>query len=96
MHCLLQLNESLNLEDFLSLSHLQNASVGPFWSFIVRNDRFRTLSHASNDEIPIFLKTVKGTPSRVPPRISAQRNNPVQQKIRDRMVDILLSFSLQK
>ena len=63
MHCLLHLNESLNLEDFLSLSHQQNASVGPFWSFIDRNDRFPTLSHASNNEIQaIFLKPVKGTP----------------------------------
>ena len=64
MHCLLHLNESLNLEDFLSLSHLKNAFVGPFWSFNYqdRNDRFPTLSYASNNEIPIFLKPVKGTP----------------------------------
>ena len=96
MHCLLHLNESLNLEDFLSLSHLQNASVGPFWSFIVRNDRFPILSYASNNEIPIFLKPVKGTPLLSPPRISAQRNNLLQQETRDRMVDILLCFSLQK
>ena len=33
-------------------------SVGPFWSFNYqdRNDRFPTLSYASNNEIPIFLK----------------------------------------
>ena len=86
MHCLLHLNESLNLEDFLSLSHQQNASVSPFWSFIDRNDRFPTLSHASNNEIQaIFLKPVKGTPfvhSSPPPRCSAQRNNLVQQETR--------------
>ena len=99
MHCLLHLNESLNLEDFLSLSHLKNASVGPFWSFNYqdRNDRFPTLSYASNNQIPIFLKPVKGTPFvRSSPQCSAQRNHLVQQETRDRMVDIQLSFILQK
>ena len=109
MHCLLHLNESLNLEGFLSLSHLENASLGPLWSFNYqdRNDRFPTLSYSSNNEIHIFLRPLKGTPRcsplpKVPPgappspRCSAQRNNLVQQETRERMVDILLSFILQK
>ena len=93
MHCLLHLHESLNLEGFLSLSHLENASLGPLWSFNYqdRNDRFPTLSYSSNNEIHIFLRPLKGTP-----RCSAQRNNLVQQETRERMVDILLSFILQK
>ena len=55
MHCLLHLNESLNLEGFLSLSHLENASLGPLWSFNYqdRNDRFPTLSYSSNNETSI-------------------------------------------
>ena len=99
MHCLLHLNESLNLEGFLSLSHLENASLGPLWSFNYqdRNDRFPTLSYSSNNEIHIFLRPLKGTPGAPPsPRCSAQRNNLVQQETRERMVDILLSFILQK
>ena len=100
MHCLLHLNESLNLEDFLSLFTSRKCVCWPFLVFYIidRNDRFLTLSYASNNEIQaIFLKPVKGTPFvRSFPLCSAQRNNLVQQETRGRMVDILFSFSLQK
>ena len=98
MHCLLHLNESLNLEDFLSLSHQQNASVGPFWSIIDRNDRFPTLSYASNNEIQaIFLKPVKGTHFvHSSPRCSAQRNNLVQQETRVLNTPISIKVASEK
>ena len=58
----------LNLEGFLSLSHLQNASVGPLWSFNYqdRNDRFPTLSYSSNNEIHILPEACERYPPVLP------------------------------